>query len=69
MAPLSRKAGSWGQIKEGGWPTKKDPAYQKMAAMMNASIAPLKYKDIQGTCGRDKCVCGSCWVRKLRAEK
>jgi hypothetical protein len=40
-----------------------------MAAMVEASITPLEYHDIAGTCGRDECVCGCCWVRKLRAAK
>jgi len=65
MAPLSRKAGGWGQIKTRLWTTAKDPAYQKMAELVEASIAPLGYNDIRGTCGRAKCVCGNCWVRKL----
>ena len=65
MAPLSEKAGGWGQIEKGGWMTKSDPAYKKMAAMVEASITPLEYHDIAGTCGRDSCVCNSCWVRKL----
>ncbi len=69
MAPLSAKAGGWGQIEEGGWATKQDPAYRKMAALVDASITPLEFHDIAGTCGRDNCVCGSCWVRKLRAGK
>ena len=69
MSPLSAKAGGWGQIEEGGWATKQDPAYRKMAALVNASITPLKYHDIAGTCGRDVCVCNSCWVRRLRAGK
>ena len=65
MAPLAKEAGGWGQIEEGGWATKQDPAYRKMAALVDASITPMKYHDIAGTCGRDKCVCKSCWVRKL----
>ncbi|MCP4378249.1 MAG: hypothetical protein GY794_18995 [bacterium] len=65
MAPLSARAGGWGQIEEGGWTTKNDPAYRKMAELVEASITPMKYKDIKGTCGREKCVCGGCWVRKL----
>ncbi len=69
MAPLSAKAGGWGQIEEGGWATEQDPAYRKMAALVDASITPLEYHDIAGTCGRDVCVCNSCWVRRLRAGK
>jgi len=69
MAPLSAKAGGWGQVREGGWTTKRDVACQKMTDLVEASIAPLEYNDIKGTCGRDKCVCGSCWVRKLRETK
>ena len=69
MAPLSRKAGGWGQIKKGVWATKKDPAYQKMAELVEASISPLEYTDIKGTCGRAKCVCGCCWVRKLAERR
>ncbi|MCP4785970.1 MAG: hypothetical protein GY878_20715 [Fuerstiella sp.] len=69
MAPLSAKAGGWGQIEEGRWATKQDSAYRKMAALVDASITPLEFHDIEGTCGRDNCVCGSCWVRKLRAGK
>jgi hypothetical protein len=65
MAPLAEDAGGWGQIEKGGWTTKSDPAYKKMAAMVEASITPLEYHDIAGTCGRDICVCNSCWVRKL----
>jgi hypothetical protein len=65
MAPLAEEAGGWGQIEKGEWTTKSDPAYKKMAAMVEASITPLEYHDIAGTCGRDSCVCNSCWVRKL----
>ena len=47
-----------------------DPAYQEMRRLVEASITPLKYRDIAGTCGRDdKCVCGVCWVRKDNAAK
>jgi hypothetical protein len=69
MAPLSSKAGGWGQIKKGTWATRKDPAYQKMIELVNTSIVPLEYTDIKGTCGRAKCVCNSCWVRKLNEQR
>ena len=70
MAPLASKAGGWGEIKEGGWTSKLDPSYRKMAALVQSSITPLKYHDIKGTCGRDEhCVCKGCWVRKLREAR
>lgn len=47
----------------------KDPRYNKLLELVGGSIAPLKFRDIEGTCGQDKCVCGSCWVRKLTAGK
>jgi len=66
-APLAIKAGGWQQISK-GWPTTDDAGYKKMAALVNASIQPLEYQDVAGTCGRAakgaKCVCGSCWVRE-----
>ena len=33
-----------------------------MRQLVEASIAPLQFQDIAGTCGRDKCVCDTCWV-------
>ena len=33
--------------------------------LAEASITPLSYHDIAGTCGHDQgCRCGVCWVRK-----
>jgi len=65
-APLSQKAGGWEQISP-SWSSMDDAGYRKMAQLVEASIKPLQYHDVDGTCGRavqgGKCVCGSCWVR------
>jgi len=68
MAPLAVKAGGWGQIKKGGWKTTSNPDYIKATQLVEASITPLAYHDIDGTCGRPQCICGSCWVRLLKGK-
>jgi hypothetical protein len=60
-APLASAAGGWGQL--AGWPTTDDAEYQRFAKLLEASLEPLPFHDIDGTCGRDKCICGCCWVR------
>ncbi len=69
-APLAVGAGGWGQVPD-GWESTEDAGYRKMAGLVAASIQPLRYRDINGTCARlqkgDKCVCGSCWVRDAEA--
>jgi hypothetical protein len=68
-APLAIGAGGWGRIEQGGWKSQDDPEYQKMRRLVHSAIQPLPYQDIAGTCGRDeKCLCLSCWVRKLAEE-
>ncbi len=67
LAPLPTAASGWGQIKKGAFSGSDDPAYQEMQKLVAASIAPLPYRDIAGTCGRDtNCRCGNCWVRQLK---
>lgn len=68
MAPLATAAGGWGQISQGGWAAVSDPDYQHARQLVEAAIAPLPAKDIDGTCGRTPCVCGSCWVRLLKEK-
>jgi len=68
-APLAVSAGGWGQITKGAWKSTDDPGYKKMLRLVEGAIGPLKYKDIAGTCGREKCICRSCWVRKLRTAR
>ncbi|MDP6045947.1 MAG: hypothetical protein QGG25_10090, partial [Phycisphaerae bacterium] len=65
MAPLPAAAGGWGQIAKGAFSGKIDPGWQEMRKLVEGSISPPKYRDIDGACGRDgACVCGCCWVRK-----
>ena len=68
-APLAISAGGWGQIKKGSWDSTDEAGYRKMLQMVKGAIAPLKQADIDGTCGRDRCICRSCWVRKLRTAR
>ena len=64
QAPLPAAAGGWGQVKN-GYKGRDGPAYKEMRSLVEATIAPPKYQDIAGTCGRDSgCRCGVCWVRK-----
>jgi hypothetical protein len=73
MAPLPTEAGGWGQIAPNAYKGTDDPAWQEMRKLVEASITPLKYHDIHGTCGRgDKhgCLCGNCWVHEdIEARK
>jgi len=62
LAALPLDKGGWGQL-EGGFKGLDDPNYQAMLALVQGAIAPLKYHDFCGTCGRGKeCICNSCWV-------
>lgn len=67
MAPLPTAAGGWDQIKKGAYSGRDDAAFQELARLVAASITPLPYRDVAGTCGRDSnCRCGNCWVRQLK---
>jgi hypothetical protein len=66
-APLAVSAGGWGQLK--GWSDTDDAGYQKMLALVQASLIPLAWQDVNGTCGNpDGCRCGGCRVRAVDAE-
>jgi hypothetical protein len=69
-APLSTAGGGWGLFPKTLWRDTSDPGYLRMRQLVEASIAPLRYRDIAGTCGHDdRCLCDSCWVRKaVRGE-
>ncbi|MBI2478673.1 MAG: discoidin domain-containing protein, partial [Planctomycetia bacterium] len=62
-SPLATAGGGWGQIIRNGWQNTKDPGYERMRQLVEQSIKPLATHDIDGTCGQQPCVCGSCWVR------
>jgi hypothetical protein len=68
-APLAASADGWEQISPGGWRSTDEPGYRRMRQLVEASIAPLEFRDIAGTCGRDPCVCGTCWVRHAEQER
>ncbi|HQZ65476.1 MAG TPA: discoidin domain-containing protein [Planctomycetaceae bacterium] len=63
QAPLATTAGGWGQIAHNGWLSTNDAGYARMWQLVEQSIKPLATHDIDGTCGQQPCVCGSCWVR------
>ena len=70
-AALAKTAGGWGQIapEKGGWRGTNDAGHRKMRKLVEASIAPLEANDIAGTCGREKCVCRTCWVRHALEQR
>jgi hypothetical protein len=66
-APLSTRAGGWGQIGR-GWGSTNDAGFKEMRQLVEACIQPHDSFDIAGTCGRTGCGCGACWTRKIREE-
>ncbi len=69
LAPLAVNAGGWGQIKP-LFKSKNSSKYQKLVKLVNNTLIPLQYKDIEGTCGRGpkRCICGSCQIRQNEKE-
>ncbi len=67
LAPLAGEAGGWGQLKP-LWPSADDPRRARMRKLVEASIRPLEFHDVNGNCGRarqgGKCICRSCWVKE-----
>ena len=62
-APLALAAGGWGQISL--WKSTDDESYRTMHEKVVASLKPLEFCDIEGTCGNPaKCRCDSCWVKE-----
>jgi hypothetical protein len=67
-APLPVAAGGWGQITQGAFADRQDPAYVAFHTLVEKSLVPLQWHDSKGTCHRGKqCRCGCCWVED--AEK
>lgn len=65
--PLAEKAGGWATIDDGYLST-SDPKYVKMRELAENAYQPLPFHDIAGTCGRDPCICGNCWIREMVDE-
>jgi hypothetical protein len=68
-APLATSGGGCGQITNGGWRNTDEEGYRKMRQPVEASIAPLESHDIAGTCGRNKSVCDTCWIRRAEEQR
>jgi hypothetical protein len=67
-APLAVEAGGWGQLKN-GWESRDVVSYKKMYSLVQASLVPLAFKDVNGTCGDpEHCRCRSCRVKAVDAE-
>lgn len=66
-APLSEKDNGWGQV-EKGFSSAQDERYQNMKKLVAASIQPMAFTDLQGTCNRTPCTCGNCWIRVEKAN-
>jgi len=62
--PLAAGGGGWATLSP-LWPSTRSAGYRRMLELVQAAIGPLPHVDKAGTCGRDKCVCRSCWVRNL----
>ena len=62
-APLSKDAGGWGLIEQNAWADTNNPGYRRMLELVRATVIPVNTRDHAGTCNREKCVCGCCWVR------
>jgi len=63
-APLALAAGGWGQI-EPAWENTDDPGCVRMSQLVTECLGDVG-NDVDGTCGRENCCCGSCWVRRAR---
>jgi len=69
QAPLAASAGGWSQCRGLHWPAKTAPGYQAMLKHVQAATGPPGPTDLAGSCGREPCICGACWVRKLGARR
>jgi len=66
-APLPTKDGGWGQVAD-GYSSPRDPRYTKMRDLASNAYQPMPHQDLAGTCGREPCLCGNCWIRKMVDE-
>jgi hypothetical protein len=69
LAPLPVAAGGWGQIENGAFANREDPAFVAFQALVENSLVPLEWEDRNGTCNRgNQCRCGCCWVEEAEKE-
>jgi mono/diheme cytochrome c family protein len=64
LGPLAASRGGWGTIKN-GYESTRDKRYAKMLKLAQGAYEPLEFINIDGTCGRPKCLCGNCWIREM----
>jgi len=63
-APLVTSAGGWAQCRGVTWPNTNAAGYQAMLQRVRDAAGPPGPTDVAGTCNREPCICGACWVRK-----
>jgi hypothetical protein len=64
LGPLPKSKGGWGTI-DNGYDSTKDKRYAKMLKLAEGAYEPMEFRNINGTCGRPKCICGNCWIREM----
>ena len=62
--PLPVRKGGWGTIDD-GFASAHDPRYVRMRTLADKAYKPLLYRDLDGTCGHPRCLCGNCWIREM----
>jgi len=65
--PLPRNRSGWETIRP-GYDSTADPRYIRMRELAGKAYKPLPYRDIDGTCGHERCICGNCWIREMVNE-
>ncbi|NQU23600.1 MAG: discoidin domain-containing protein [Candidatus Nealsonbacteria bacterium] len=68
-APVATRAGGWEQLGQGRFNSTGDPEYRTLQELVDACVSQNDSFDIAGTCGRDRCGCGTCWTRHLREAR
>jgi len=64
-APLAKRSGGWGQCEGVVWSDTNAHGYREMLSCVLRAVGPPGPRDVAGTCDREPCICGSCWIRKL----
>ena len=64
IGPLPKSQNGWGTIAK-GYKSTRDKRYAKMLKLAEKAYEPMEFINIDGTCGRPKCLCGNCWIREM----